>query len=341
TGLELAAPLKFTHSGNLPFSNRGTGISFTPASSFDRSTNEPIVPLGTGITLDRPLSDAHGINDVVRVDGVTMAGYQGGPAPQQWFGGPSLSPAAGTMFLHDADGRTVDSLNYGLIVQPEMAEGYHAVSGTGEAGCRAPAAGGLGGRGATLSTNSSGGRFPDGHDTDSNCNDFLAQAATVLPAGAMVGSVVVHVQTVKNFAAGQSITIGTGSGAEVATIASVGTPGAMKTSVAVAAGETLIPIGSPNAGFGFQHGFIAGQAVTVGEGATQQKTTVLAVQGGRNGLRMMIADPLRTAQPEGVLVAGTGLTLSRPLTKAHGEKSEVSTDQPTPGQPNRYSQAAQ
>ncbi|AXB80147.1 hypothetical protein TQ38_026450 (plasmid) [Novosphingobium sp. P6W] len=337
TGLELEAPLKFTHAGNLPFSNRGTGISYSPASTFDRHTNEPIVPLGTGIALDRPLSKAHGINEVVRVDSVTTAGYQG-PAPHQWFGGPSLSTAAGNMALRDAGGGTVDSLNYGLIVQPAMAEGFQATSGTSASGCRAPAAGGPGGRGATLTTNSSAGRLPDGRDTDSNCNDFLTQAATVLPNGANAGSNVINVETVKDFAPGQSIMIGADAGAETVTIASVGTAGIIKSSAAVAAGETVIPIGGPKVGSGFRHGFVAGQAVTIGEGASRQATTVLAVQGGPNGLRMTIGDPFRSAQPAGTLVAGTGITLSRALTKDHAVNSQVSSDQPTPGAPNRYSQ---
>ncbi|MEO6153651.1 MAG: arabinofuranosidase catalytic domain-containing protein, partial [Croceibacterium sp.] len=337
TGVTIEAPLKFNHSGNLPFSNRGTGISFTPATLFDRMTNDPVVPLGTGISLDRPLSVAHGINDVVRLDGVGTAGYQG-PAPDRWFGGPSLSPAGGTMVLHDGKGRIVDSLNYGLIVEPAMAEGYHSVSGTGEVGCRAPAAGGLGGRGATLTTDSSAGRFPDGRDTDSNCNDFLTQAASVLPTGASAADTVIYVREVSNFARGQSIIVGGGPDAETATIASVGTPGAAKTAAAVAAGETTFPIADANASKTFRHGFIAGQAVTIGSGATRQTSTVLAVQGGANGLSMMIADPLRSAHAAGTLVVGTGITLSQALARPHEANSQISADHPTPGAANRYSQ---
>jgi hypothetical protein len=41
TGLDLAEPLKFNHRANLPWSNRGTGISFTPATAFAHSSNEP------------------------------------------------------------------------------------------------------------------------------------------------------------------------------------------------------------------------------------------------------------------------------------------------------------
>src|SRR4029079_1902623 len=106
------------------------------ATAFAHSSNEPVLPLGTGITLDRPLMHAHAINAVVRDAAVTNAGYQGTPAPDQWFGGPALSPAAGTMVLRDATGHVLDSLNYGLLVDPWAAEGYHGVSGAGEGGCR-------------------------------------------------------------------------------------------------------------------------------------------------------------------------------------------------------------
>jgi hypothetical protein len=101
TGLDLAAPLKFNHAANLPFSDRGTGISFAPATAFAHSSNEPVQALGTGITLDKPLANDHAIDAVVRDAAVTTAGYQGTPAPNQWFGGPELSTnaIAGTVSL--------------------------------------------------------------------------------------------------------------------------------------------------------------------------------------------------------------------------------------------------
>ena len=89
TGLDLAAPLKFNHAANLPFSDRGTGISFQPATAFAHSSNEPVQALGTGITLDSPLAKDHAIDAVVHDAEVTTAGYQGTPAPNQWFGGPA------------------------------------------------------------------------------------------------------------------------------------------------------------------------------------------------------------------------------------------------------------
>src|SRR5262249_12719811 len=154
------------HSANLPFSVRGTGISFKPATAFAHSSNEPVQPLGSGITLDKPLTKAHAINAAVRDATVTTAGYQGPPAPNQWFGGPALANA-GTMVLRDAAGPVFDSLNYGGLVAPWAAEGYQAASGAGQSGCRvtAPAAGGGGPNAAAGATNRSAGRFPDGVDT--------------------------------------------------------------------------------------------------------------------------------------------------------------------------------
>src|SRR6185369_1509170 len=128
---ELEAPLKFAHAFNMPFSAKGTGITFQPATTVAHSSNEPVQPLGTGITLDSPLANDHAINAVVRDAAVTTAGYQGPPKPDQWFGGPALSPSAGNMVLRDAAGLVVDSLNYGLLVDPWAAEGYQAASGAG------------------------------------------------------------------------------------------------------------------------------------------------------------------------------------------------------------------
>src|SRR5204862_7207059 len=139
-----------------------------------------IQPLGTGITLDRPLARDHAIDAVVRDAGVTNAGYQGSPAPNQWFGGPALSAAAGTIVLRDAAGLVVDSLNYGLLVDPWTSEGYQGVSGTGQGGCRvtAPGIGRAVGRGPfPVLTNSSAGRLRDGGDSDSNCTDFVVPPA--------------------------------------------------------------------------------------------------------------------------------------------------------------------
>ena len=167
TGLTLAAPLRFDHSANLPFSDRGTGISFTPATSSSHSSNEPVQALGSGITLDHPLAKGHAINAAVRDALVTTAGYQGQPAPDQWFGGPALSGSAGNMVLRDAEGRTADSLDYGSLVDPWTAEGYQGGTGSG---CVVAAPSSAAGAGRSAS------RFPDGNDTDRNCADFITSS---------------------------------------------------------------------------------------------------------------------------------------------------------------------
>ena len=267
TGLDLAAPLKFNHAANIPFSVRGTGISFQPATAFAHSSNEPVQPLGTGITLDKPLANDHAINAVVRDAAVTTAGYQGTPAPNQWFGGPALANA-GNMVLRDAAGLVVDSLNYGGLVDPWAAEGYQAASGAGRvaAACLRPAraGGGFGGRGgpAAGTPNRSAGRFPDGADTDSNCRDFQLQTATTLAAASAAGANNIKVASVADFAAGQTIIIDTGANRETAVIATVGTAGATTVGTATEAGATVIPVASAA-------GFSAGQTITIDSGANQ------------------------------------------------------------------------
>jgi len=220
TGLDLAAPLRFNHAANLPFNDRGTGISFEPATAFAHSSDEPIQPLGTGITLDSPLAKDHAIDAVVQDAAVTTAGYQGTPAPSQWFGGPALSAAAGNMVLRDAAGLVVDSLNYGLVVDPWAAEGYQGASGPRANGCRvnAPSVAAAGG-------GVSAGRFPDGLDTDSNCTDFMTAPATTLAVAADAGMKTIRVLSVAGFAPGQPITIDASENAETGVIASVGTTG--------------------------------------------------------------------------------------------------------------------
>jgi hypothetical protein len=166
TGLTLTAPLKFDHASNLPFSDRGTGVTFSPATRFAHSSNEPVQALSSSITLDKPLGSSHAINAPVVDAAVTNAGYQGPPAPDQWFGGPALSTSAGTMVLRDAGGLAADSLNYGGLVDPWSAEGYQGASGSGQGGCFAPSPVSASGAGRSDI------RLPDGTDTDSNCADF-------------------------------------------------------------------------------------------------------------------------------------------------------------------------
>jgi hypothetical protein len=334
TGLDLAAPLKFNHAANMPFSDRGTGITFQPATAFAHASNEPVQALGTGITLDSPLAREHAINAVVHDAAVTTAGYQGTPAPNQWFGGPALSPSAGNMVLRDAAGLVVDSLNYGLIVDPWAAEGYQAASGSGESGCRVtasgPAGGGPGGLAAAAPYKSSG-RFPDGADTDSNCTDFLTQSAATLAIASTTGATNIKVASVEGFAAGQTIMVDTGANQETAVIATVGTPGATTVDTATTAGATSIPVANA---FGFR----PGQTITIDSGANSE-TAVVVSGGGRRGAAaaITVTEPLKQAHTAGAQISGSGITLATALTRAHASGAQIADNIPTPGAPNRYS----
>jgi hypothetical protein len=337
TGLDLAAPLKFNHAANLPFSARGTGISFTPATAFAHSSNEPVQPLGTGITLDSPLARNHAINAVVRDAEVTTAGYQGAPAPDQSFGGPVLSAGAGSMILRDAAGLVVDSLNYGGLVDPWASEGYQAASGAGQSGCSVPTPasgrGGGGGAGAPAANgpHRSAGRFPDGADTDSNCTDFLLQAATTLSAASAAGAINIKVASVSGFSAGQTISIDTDSNLETAAIATVGTAGATVAGTATNAGTTIIPVASAV-------GFTAGQTITIDGGANLETAVVASTAGGGRGgnATITVAAPLALAHATGAQVSGSGITLTGALARAHASGAQVAGSVPTPGAPNRY-----
>jgi hypothetical protein len=342
TGLTIAEKLKFDHAANMPFSDRGTGITFSPATAFTHSSNEPVQALGTGITLDKPLTNDHAIDAVVRDAKVTAAGYQGPTVPNQWFGGPALSGNAGSIVLRDAAGLVVDSLNYGGLVDPWAAEGYQGTSGAGQGGCRAPVPG-VGGRGGgpgTAGVNRSAGRFPDGADADSNCTDFLTQVATTMPAASAAGATNIKVASVVDFVAGQAIIIDTGTDAETAVIATVGTPGATTAGADAAVGATTITVASAA-------GFSAGQTITIDSGGNVETATVVSSVGGRGGggggrggapapATITVAAPLAREHASGAQVSGSGVTLSAALTRAHATGAVVATSTPTPGGPNKY-----
>jgi hypothetical protein len=343
TGLDLAAPLKFNHAANLPFSDRGTGISFKPATAFAHSSNEPIQALGTGITLDKPLARDHAINAAVRDAAVTTAGYQGTPVPNQWFGGPELTTNTpsfgriitieeGSMILRDASGAVADSLNYGGLVDPWAAEGDQSISGGRLSGCYVPAPGSAPGPWtiieAPVATNTSAGRFPDGADTDSNCNDFFTQAATALSAGLPAGATNIKVTGVEDLVAGQTIMIDSGANLESATIATVGTAGATTLRTATSAGATQLPAASPA-------GFTRGQAITIDSGANAETATISSTRRFGGGALTLDA-PLTRAHAAGVQISGTGISLTAPLTRAHASGAQVSSNVPTPGAPNQF-----
>ncbi len=345
TGLVLAAPLKFNHSANLPFGDRGTGISFEPATAFAHSSNEPVEALGTGITLSSPLAKSHPIDAVVRDAAVTTAGYQGSPAPDQWFGGPELASSVpyfdhiisrreGSMVLRDATGAVVDSLNYGLLVDPWAVEGYQAASGPGKSGCYVTAPGEIGGFGqfpSASAADTSAGRFPDGADTGSNCADFATSPSTRLAFASDSGATNIKVTSVEGFDAIRTIRIGAGANLETSEIATVGTAGATILSAGTAAGATEIPVA-------IGRGFNDGQTIDIGSGANSE-TAVIVRMARFPMATITVAAPLTKAHAAGSEVSGSGITLTAPLTRAHESGATVTGSIATPGAPNHYERA--
>lgn len=343
TGLDLVKKLKFNHSSNMPFSARGTGISFEPATRFAHSSNEPVLALGSIITIDQPLAYNHDIDAVVRDEKVTTAGYQGEKEPDQWFGGPSLSPAAGSMILRDSEGNVVDGLNYGGLVDPWAAEGYQAASGAGESGCYVPTPGSgrsffMGPSAPMTQPNRSAGRYPDGTDNDINCRDFLLQNTAVLAAPAVTCSDNIKVSSVAGFGNGQRIIIGSGSNSETAVIATIGTPGATTTSTATDEGRKVIHVATVA-------GFNPGQTITIDNDSKSETTVIAAIGAARRRFggqptsqtdSITVSMPLKYSHAAGVQVSGSGITLARPLTKDHVAGTQVTGNLPTPGEPNQY-----
>ncbi len=342
--LELEAPLKFDHAANIPISVRGTGVTYQPATAFAHSSNEPILPLGTGIKLDSPLAGDHPIDSAVRDVSVKTSGYQGSPAPNQWFGGPALTPT-GNMVLRDGAGNVADSLNYGGLVDPWAAEGYQGASPGNGCSVASPGGGGRGGgrRGGppAAQASRSAGRFPDGADTDSNCRDFLLQTGTFLASDSAAGATNIKVAGV-DFHAGQKLMIDTGENQESAVIATVGTAGGSTVGTATEVGATVIPVASAA-------GFRNGESITIGSDANRETAVVASITGGRGGRRgggrggrgggggsITITAPLKMAHAEGAEVAGSGITLRAALTKAHEGGATVAGSAPTPGAANEY-----
>ncbi|MEO6803366.1 MAG: arabinofuranosidase catalytic domain-containing protein [Granulicella sp.] len=343
TGLDLAAPLRFNHAANLPFSNRGTGITFQPATAFAHSSNEPIQALGTGIALDRPLANNHAIHSVVHDVAVKTAGYQGKPVPNQWFGGPELTTISpqfghsitveeGSIVLRDASGVVADTLNYGALVDPWAAEGDQATSGARLSGCYAPAPG----SGfeswstvvASIATNSSAGRFPDGIDTDSNCTDFLTQTVATLSVASPAGASNIKVATTEGFHPGQTILIDAGTNLEAAVIATVGTAGATTIRTSTRLGATVLPASNAT-------GFSKGQTITIGDGANSETAVVSSIR-TRGTAAITVAVPLTHTHTAGAQISGSGISLTAPLARIHTSGAQVSDNIPTPGAPNRY-----
>lgn len=347
--VELTTPLRFDHMADEDVTDRGTGITFSPATRFVHKSGDAVQALGSGIRLKGNLVKSYDAGTAVINPQASSSGYQGTVVPDQWFGAP-LSPVAGSIALMDAGGNViVDAIVYGsqqgnssangIITTPEIAtlEGDQS-----QGGCIAVVPGSLSGQGqfipASGKSDRSIGRFPDGADTDSNCDDFLLQDAATLLLPVTAGSNNIKVGSATDLKAGQKVFIGSGSDIESMVIEAIGTSGGTTVISDVNAGAAVIPV----AGI---EGFSAGQTITVGSG-TNIETAVVAsiayargrpgVQGAVPAQSVTVTSPLAKSHTAGALVAGSGITLASPLKLNHDRGSQVASNVPTPGKPNQY-----
>jgi hypothetical protein len=274
------------------------------------------------------------------------SGYQGSVTPNQWFGAP-LSIAAGSLALLDNSGQViVDAMIYGsaqtnsgsngTITSPEIAvlEGNQSqsgcivvVPGTGRTNQVTPAG------------NRSVGRYPDGADTDSNCNDFLLQSMTTIATASPAGSKNIKVTSVANFVPGQSIFIGSGANSESIVIAEIGTAGGTTLATPTSSGAMAILVN------GLQ-GFTTGQTITIGGGSNSETAVISSTAavrrrpgpGAANAPMdtIKVTAPLKYTYAAGSQVAGSGITLTTPLTRPITIGTLLTGSSPTPGKPNEY-----
>jgi hypothetical protein len=342
TGIDLASPLKFDNMLGVDVSAVGTGISFTPATKFSHKSAESLQALGTGITLDSPLAKNHEYGAAVVNKLATTVGYQGSVAPNQWYGDP-LSASAGSIALMDASGAVlVDAMVYGSLQSNSSANGYitspaiATLEGDqGQGGCIVLAPKVSSGDGLSR------GRFPDGTDTDSNCNDFQVQSASALSAASSAGATNIKVGSVADLLAGQMIFIDNGANGETAIIKTVGTAGATTVATATKVGAKSISVAGVE-------GFGVGQTITIDNGSELENAVIALVTPARRrfGPRpsnaptptdsITVATPLSKAHAIGAQLSGSGITLASPLAKAHDSGTQVAGNVPTPGGPNQF-----
>jgi hypothetical protein len=238
----------------------------------------------------------------------------------------------------------VDSLNYGDLVDPWASGGFRGAAGKA-ATCHAGAPGiasvdtvqrgipGIPFSGAVAqvdATQGSTGRYPDGQDSDRDCDDFVT-AASIRTGGAVAGATRINVATTGHLSPGQTVVLDAGAHAETLTVATVGSHGITRTSAPVDKGATVVRVDDP-------HPFVAGQPVVVGSGADEETGVVAAIDTAWRAGKLTLAAPLAHAHDAGASVAGTGIAFTGPLAKSHpvGTVMTATGDLATPGAPNRH-----
>lgn len=348
--VELVSPLRFDHMLAEDVSDRGTGISFSPATRFEHKSGDAVQALGSGIALNRALENDHQSGSPVINQAILPSGFGKSEMPDQWFGAP-LAAYAGSLTLIDAEGESVvDAVVYGSMLTNSSANGTITSPGIATLegiqtgiGCIAVVPSAPRGFAPSASTvtglSRSLGRFPDGTDTDSNCDDFYLQTNTTLAVKSAAGSKNIKVTSTAGFINGQEIIVGSGENSEKIIIAETGTAGGTSAGAAVNAGSMTIPVAGVE-------GFSIGQTITIDSGSNSEAAVISSIVparrrfgGAGNNIPLdtiKVTAPLNFAHASGVQVSGSGITFTTPLTKTHERGEQVAGSLPTPGKPNQY-----
>lgn len=337
TGLDIAEPIKYVHASNMPYSVNGTGITFEPATKYAHYSNEPVLALVYSIELDSPLASGHSIDEPVIDGAVKTAGYQGETPADLVFGGPEIGSSAGNITLRDSKGNVADAVNFGLVTDPWLGEGYQADSGLDEPGNFAPNPAPGRSRGfapvAAATPSISSGRYPDGADADDNKKDFQVQQTFNLSYATEAGAKNIKFSAAAGFKEGMTVYVGKGASAESAVIEKIGTAGATSLENAASAGSRTVYVASAME-------FRPGQAIEIdGEPAVVKEQHAprgwwMQRRAGDNYL--VLEASLKKSHPAGASVAGTGISFAEPLKNAHAAGDPVATALTTPGKPNKY-----
>jgi len=345
--VELRAPLQNDHMLAVDVSSPGTGISFTPATRFSHKSGDAVQALGSGVMLQDELNEPHETGAPIVLPGNSAVGYQGSVEADQYYGLP-MSYYAGSIALMDASGEVLmDALVYGSQQGNSSARGcvptpaIATLEGDqGQGGCIAVLPGTS--QGSFFASYDpmirSLGRFPDGKDSDSNCEDFISQNVIILSRKSDFNSNNIKVSSVDGMRVRQHIIIGTGADAEHVEIVEAGTAGGTTVSSASKPGATTIPVASVA-------GFSVGQTITIGTGPREETAVISSVTYPRRnfgnpaasqGASITVSKALRYAHALGDQLSGSGLTLSKGLLRTHSVAEQVSSGLPTPGTANQF-----
>jgi len=207
--IEIEEPLKKDHAVSVDVSCPGTGISFSPATSFAHVSGEAVQALGAPYRLDAPLrADVRAWAPVGLPSGLSavrdlLRAIVGRPDNALRFSiGYTPSTSAGSIALVDpATGAVLDAIVYGsqqsnssangTIASPELAtlEGVQAGGGCIAVLPQLRPSFGPGGSISTPALYRSLVRIPDGADSDNLCRDF---SLSTLPTPGMANTVEVE-----------------------------------------------------------------------------------------------------------------------------------------------------